>query len=159
MASRAEGLYTEAEAEEEAPVGEVAYLPERRKPRAGEKAVCCLGQNKDGQRCGRARNAIFCDEHAPVWEDLPSRLQDSLAALAVGEHALSSELWDTQFSVVSALRSRLRGAETYTDAVEAAEAAAEALGGAQQQLDEALESGATRLAGKNRVAGLLPLAV
>jgi hypothetical protein len=153
MTTRVEGLFTEAEAEEEAPEDGSLDLPVRRKPRAGEGTVRCMGQNKDGQRCGRARNAIFCEEHETVWEKLPSRLQKSLVALASpeGEHALSSELWDTQFSVVSTFRSKIRDAEAYTDAVEAAEAAAEALDDAQQLVDEALQSGAPRLAGKNRV--------
>ena len=100
-----------------------------------------MDQVAAGNRCGRARGALYCSEHENDWLSLPPALQESLKTLAEGDNAFDAKVWDTQFNVVSTFLGKLRSAAAYTEVTQAAVASAAALSEAQQDLDAALEQG------------------
>lgn len=146
MAHRSEGLFEE-EGRTSGSEDDTISLPERRKARTGEVAVLCLGLTAAGNRCGRARGALYCSEHENDWLSLPPALQESLKTLAEGDNAFDAKVWDTQFNVVSTFLDKLRSAAAYTEVTQAAVASAAALSEAQQDLDAALEQGDQDLQG------------
>ena len=149
MASRASVLedYAEGSDSEEYSSG----IPERRRARPPEKTVICLGKTAGGNRCSRARQALFCSEHVDQWTYLPERLKVALKDLAEGTNALDTGVWDEQYRVVQEFFGTLENAESVKVFVNAVEAGAGAVLEARSELDNAKRDGAARLQGVLRV--------